>query len=301
MTPATLSIGPQTREILTSLAEAILPLQDWIDRKDYVPSNSKELPWRKAGTSLKVSDLRVIEFLELLLRETMGDARLLERWSQVRAEPLKFCPLERPEEWRRARGLDPIPVFDVVGGDNTLTDGQGRQISRGQFYASYLPLLQAAVSARVEAGKQVRAKRLADPAGWKKFALELFTDSCVEWPSNQPDASSFVFQFIRDLLYAVLGMRNPVTEPRRSAILTEIGELRRPGNVFTRVDVEQGLADLKAVLGTYEAIPPPKAEEVPEEEAKVIAEREEALAEAQAEKLPAGAKAHHLEFHQRRL
>jgi hypothetical protein len=286
MTPGTKKFDIRTREILTNLAEAILPLQDWIDGKAYVPPNAKKLPWRKGGASLGITDLRVIEFLELLLRETAGDAWLLERWSQVRAEPLKFCPLERPDEWRRTRGLDPIPVFDVVGGDNTLTDGQGRQISRGQFYASYLPLLLAAVSARVEAGKQVQAKQLTDLAGWKKFALELFTDSCVEWPSNQPDASSFVFQFTRDLLYAVLGMRNPVVEPLRSAVLTEIGELRRPGNVFTRDDVDRGLADLKSVLGTYEE------EAVPEEKA---------LAAARAEQLPDGAKAHYLEFHQRRL
>jgi hypothetical protein len=43
-------------------------------------------------------------------------------------------------------------------------------------------------------------------------------------------------------------MRNPVAEPWRSALLTEIGEFRRPGNVFDRADIAKGLKEFVSVL-----------------------------------------------------
>ena len=57
-----------------------------------------------------------------------------------------------------------------------------------------------------------------------------------------------MLQLLRDVLYATLGMRNPVAEPWRSALLTEIGEFRRPGNVFDRADIAKGLKEFVSVL-----------------------------------------------------
>ena len=97
-------------------------------------------------------------------------------------------------------------------------------------------------------------------------------------------------------------MRNPVREPWRSAVLTEIGEYRRPGNVYTREDVGRGLEEFKAVLSTYPA--PGLAIEEPVEEALPVADRAFPTREVAAmlEGLTADSvKSHYLEYSNRRL
>jgi hypothetical protein len=228
------------RSILRSLAKALLPLDQWIRARkpppagdDYEPPNAGELPWRRDGQTLSIDRLGAIEFVEALIRESNGDALLLKRWGALQADPLKHCPIENPVEWRTARGLA-APNFGAVQSQNVLLDDRGNQIARSEFYASYLPDLAIAAAQR----------QPGDDAAWQTFALDLFSDSCKEWPTPAR-SSRFMLQFLRDLLYAILGVRNPVPEPWRSAVLTEIGELRRPGNVYYRKDVESGLDDFK--------------------------------------------------------
>jgi hypothetical protein len=236
------------RSILRSLAKALLPLDQWIRARkpppagdDYEPPNAGELPWRRDGQTLSIDRLGAIEFVEALIRESNGDALLLKRWGALQADPLKHCPIENPVEWRTARGLA-APNFGAVQSQNVLLDDRGNQIARSEFYASYLPYL-AIAAARRQPG---------DDAAWQTFALDLFSNSCKEWPAPEMARSSrFMLQFLRDLLYAILGVRNPVPEPWRSAVLTEIGELRRPGNVYSREDVERGLDDFKEVIDSY--------------------------------------------------
>jgi|SRR6185295_5162301 len=164
-----------TREILQQLADALLPLAEWIEQKEYQPPDADRLPWRQEGVSLSTGDLRVIDFLEALLRESSVDSELLDRWDQLRLEPLRFSPHERPEGWRRDRGLASSATFGVVPGDNAPTGQDGQQVSRPRLYAAYLPLLAAAVAAR----------KPADYETWKAFALELHTDQCPQWPVAQ--------------------------------------------------------------------------------------------------------------------
>ena len=260
------------RHILTSLAKALLPLDQWIRARkpppegdDYEPPNAGELPWRRDGQTLSIDRLGAIEFVEGLIRESNGDVLLLKRWAALQAAPLQHCPIKNPGEWRVARGLE-APSFGVVQSKNVLLDDRGNQIARSEFYASYLPDL-AIAAARRQPG---------DDVAWQKFALDLFSDSCKEWPAPEAARSSrFMLQFLRDLLYAILGVRNPVPEPWRSAVLTEIGEFRRPGNVYSREDVDRGLDDFKKVIDSYHV---PGLPFVPAEQ-ELVAEEEPAISE----------------------
>src|SRR4051794_6509487 len=98
--------------ILRSLAQALLPLDQWIRARkpppagdDYEPPNAGELPWRRDAQTLSIDRLGVIEFVEALVRESNSDVLLLKRWATLQADPLKHCPIENPGEWRAARGL----------------------------------------------------------------------------------------------------------------------------------------------------------------------------------------------------
>lgn len=238
-----------SRSILGSLAKALIPLEDWIRARkpppygdDYEPPNAHDLPWRQDGQSLSIDRLGAIEFLEALVRESNGDALLLKSWEEIQADPLKRCPTKDTNAWRAARGLA-TPSFAVVQSQNVLLDDRGNQIARGEFYGSYMPHLIIAAARRQPKGD----------ADWRKFALDLFSDSCKEWPIPPETARSsrFMLQFLRDLMYAILGVRNPAPEPWRTAVLTEIGEFRRPGNVYSRKDVERGVNDFKKVIDSY--------------------------------------------------
>lgn len=238
------------RSTLQSLAKTLLPLDQWIRARKpppagdyYEPPNAGELPWRRNGETLSINRLGAIEFIEALIRESNQDVLLIKRWAALQANPLGHCPLESPGEWRAARGLG-APSFGAVQSQNVLLDDRGNQIARSEFYASYLPSLAVAAARR----------QPADDAAWERFALALFSDTCKEWPAPEIARSSrFMLQFLRDLLYAILGVRNPVPEPWRSAVLTEIGEFRRPGNIYSRHDVERGLEDFKKVIDSYHA------------------------------------------------
>jgi hypothetical protein len=237
------SLDEVSRSNLRNLANALLPLNEWIRTRgpgDYEPPNASKLPWRHGG-SLSVDQLGVIEFIDALLRESNSDITLLARWREVQADPLKYCPVDNKYEWRAARGLS-APSFGAVQSQNVLADNRGNQIVRSQFYASYLPALANATAKR----------NPADDAGWAAYALDLFKDTCAEWPASESMRSSrFMLQFLRDLLNAILGVRNLVPEPWRSAVLTEIGEFRRPGNKYTRQDVKRGLDEFISVLKSH--------------------------------------------------
>jgi hypothetical protein len=129
--------------------------------------------------------------------------------------------------------------------DNAPGTLVGFPVARSQLYAECVPLLCTAARDRKQANK------LDDdnPKHWESFMLELFKDQCAEWPEPRSNPSSrFVMQLLRDMLYAVLGMRNPIAEPWCSAVLAEIGEFRRPGNIYDRADIARGLAEFRKVL-----------------------------------------------------
>ena len=221
------------RRILEHLADELLPLTRWInDAKPYTPPG--DLPWREgAGPwSLSVRELGFIRFFEGLLAETSGDIDLVAHFEKVSREPLARAPIPDVETWRSARGLSRAARFDIGDSRNLPVDDKNQLDSRAQFYTEFWPLLRAAVGQA-----EAEATAAGEPTDWALLTAELLTDQSKAWPSWQPRVSStFMNQLLRDVLYAVLGTRNPAPVAWRYAVLIELGQHRRPGNYYTRAD-----------------------------------------------------------------
>jgi hypothetical protein len=236
-------MNPELSQYLDFLADGILPLTDWISSKPYVPPNAEALPWRMSSpVALRPSQLGFLNFLEGLLNESSGDEELKVYFSTRAEDPLTFAPQDDVSAWRALRGLSPSPNFGVVESDNLLIDVEGHPISRIAFYRTYLPLFEyASRMATISAGEI--------GVNWKEFSKSLLTNASPFWPKSLPRRSStFVKQFGRDLLYAVLGMRNPVPEPWRDAVLIELGEHRRIGNAFNPEDASSVLEAFQVIF-----------------------------------------------------
>ena len=96
------------------------------------------------------------------------------------------------------------------------------------------------------------------------LANDLAGDLAVEWPrAINPSSSVFVTQFVCDLLYAMLGMRNSAASDMKYALLAELGEFRRSGNAFDPTDVAAAVAALRKLLEHMQAAPPPPPETPP--------------------------------------
>jgi hypothetical protein len=293
-----LNFDEPSLQILRKLVSALMPLDSWIKKRTkeggYTPPDADQLPWRKSGASLTTDQMGVVEFVVALIRESAGDVPLLERWHAIQADPLKYCPFDNKDEWRSARGLQGVPRFGIDAIENMPSDDAGRQMARSQVYSDYLPLLIVAAQ---------QAKLVTDE-DWTAFALNLLNDSCDQWSqgSRSYRSSKFMLQLLRDALYATLGMRNPVPEPWRSALLKEIGEFRRPGNVFDRSDIEKGLKEFASVLK-----PEPLEKSVLREtRTESLASADAATADLQLvqgkpETLSDSVRDHYLEFDKRRL
>jgi hypothetical protein len=236
------------RPDLVSLADALLPLADWLKAdKKYVPPNADELPWRQnGGPPLNAKTLRVIDFLDGLIAETSGDVDLLDRFGDIAKNPLGLSPLSDVHDWRAARGLDDQPAFGVVASNNVLIDASGNPFARATFYKTAFDAFQTA------AGNA----RLRGPIDWARFADALWVDASPFWTSTAMKASAFVTQFLKDVLYAVLSMRGPASEPLNSAVPTELGEHRRPGNRFEPDDAEDAVEAFRAKMAEVAKHPP---------------------------------------------
>lgn len=241
-----LTLDDKARKLLGKLAHVLMPLDEWLTARmatkdGYCPPNAdnpEKFPWRHGGQKLSTDQLRVVDFIQALIRESSGDFALLDRWKSLDDDPLKFCPIHQPSEWRAARGLDARVKFGAVESENAPGTLGGAPIPRARLYSEYLPLVHVAADAR--------KLKDDDLAGWKTFMLDLFKNQCREWPEPESHPSSkFMLQLVRDVVYAVLGMRNAIDEPWRSAVLAEIGEFRRPGNKYDREAIGRGLEEFK--------------------------------------------------------
>lgn len=249
---------PELRDTLNNLAVGLFDLDAWIKEPDkyappeeFEPENNDSLPWRDPGGKLSMTDLRVIEFFENLLRESSGDDDLGARWSGVTANPLKFSPLADPVAWRKNRGLGYPPKFGVAASNNVwLTDG-GKVISRATFYVPCWPLLKLVVDARKKAGA----------SDWALLAKDLLSNNAPQWPTTaQPTSSSFLVQFASDMVYAMLGQRNPLAGAYERAVLAELGEHRYPGNDYTRSEVAKAVKAFEKAVKEFEQAARPAAQ-----------------------------------------
>lgn len=234
-------IDEELREILENLANGLFPLKPWIEDKDKrhvpPPKQCETLPWRN-GAALTPNDLGAIDFFEDLLRHPEEELRLLHRWEELERKPLTHFHLKKPEEanaWRAARGLELKTQFGVLESENTLVDVDEHPVVRTTFYQTFWPLLREAVR-----------KRKPRSADWIEFAAQLHKDECPEWPAGQPlKSSTLTFQFGRDLLHAMMNMDNTADELWKHALLIELGEHRRVGNEWTRVDSANAVKEFK--------------------------------------------------------
>ena len=242
-------LTPAQRELLSKLAAGMFPLDAWIKgAKTYVPPNATTLPWRASGQSLTLADINVMDFLEAVLQADGDDQTTATRWGKLQNAPPQF--IGHPKNWRVKHGLSTTAKFGAADSDNVIiaeeeTDAAGhhqkRATARLHFYELGLPLLLVAV-------------QKTNPTDWGAFAQQLLVDDNAKthWPQppevepeNFTKSSEFIKVFARDILTAMMGMKNPVAEPFRTALLTELGEFRRAGNAYTVADTQQAVALFK--------------------------------------------------------
>lgn len=225
-------------DILRTLARGALPLQDWIQAKltRYKPEDNpswlepvlndrhpSSVPWRQ--TTLTTDDLGAIEYLLETLRAPEDAPARHRRWEVIRSDPLRFCPIRDSANWRLERGLSERPQFDPFLAGNEHVIGGNVPLYRPHFYREFADLL---------LGIQKDGHLSFNDA--RKAAELLWQDQVAAWPSTLK-SSVYLAQFARDLLAAVLGMRN--SSPRsdsplwKYAVLIELGEHRRAGNAHT--------------------------------------------------------------------
>lgn len=235
------TLGDELKRVLEKLAEGLFPLARWIEDKishsGYVPAG--DLPWRMPGQSLTPAMLGVIPFFEELICKSREDAPLAIRWRQLAASgPVDASPISGLDEWRQRRPGLQEATFGIAESDNVLIDADMQPTWREEFYRPYWPLLKTTVHA---ADPQT-------PEDWQVLAAELFAGTAEHWPVAEPSSDVFIQRLARDLLYAMLGMRNPAPDPWQRALLLELGEQRRVGNSFTLADVERFVAAFVAKL-----------------------------------------------------
>lgn len=228
---------------LEGLASGILPIKEWVETKPYTPPGAESLPWRgPEQIPLQPARLGIIRFLEGLLLETSHDEEIKAHFAARAEEPLRFAPHDDIAAWRALRGLTADPAFGLADSDNLLMDVEGHPISRAGFYRVNLPLFRAAARLAVAAAG-------TEAVNWQRLADDLASNKSPHWPRSLPRRSStFLKQFGRDLLYAVLGMRNPAEEPWKHAVLIELGEHRRVGNLYTPDDAATALRSFLAIF-----------------------------------------------------
>lgn len=232
--------------LLEEIADALLPLDEWVRTKSYKPPGTP--PWRQDGGALSAKRLGVVRFLEGLLAESSGDADLIAHFERTAHEPLARCPIPEAGEWRARRGLEPQTKFDIVASENLFTAGKDQPLDRVSFYSVHLPLL-------------AQAARDAKAAGYdpKAFVEDLLQDRSGFWPGGSQKSSVFIKRLLTDVLYALMGQRSPLPEPWRSALLTELGELRRVGNHFDPYDAMAAVKAFRDLLERVAHAPEPEA------------------------------------------
>jgi len=198
----------------------------------------EDVPWRAPNQPLTPKAIGVIPFFEELLIESERERALMGRWQDIEKDPLASSPIPNLRQWRAARTGFEAATFGVALSDNILVDANRKATWRAAFYAPYWePLMQAKTAANPQSG-----------AEWQTVAAQLFAGTSPHWPAGAPKSDVFVRQFARDMLHAMLGMRNPAPDLWRLALLIELGERRRTGNAFTREDAARVVDALQRKL-----------------------------------------------------
>ncbi len=243
----------EQRRMLAALADAIFPIDAWMNQKAFKPEDAK-VPWRLGYEVVDAHYLASIEYIvDVLLAdgsEELGDQVVAARWAALQASPPDAYAAMGAPDWRREHGLEAATVFAPADSDNfTVAQEAGagqeqpkRALSRRQLYAEFMPHLMASLAA-------------CKPANWTRYVADASRGdaahpaalpAALKWPAGAPHPIEFVMQFGRDLSLAFLSLRNPVTNA--TAVLVEAGEHRRPGNAYGTEHAEVATARFTGVL-----------------------------------------------------
>ena len=248
------SPSEKERRVLIALADAIFPIDAWMNQKAYKPDDPK-LPWRQDYEVLDARYMASIDFIvDVLLGgngvEEQHDQALAARWAQLQASPPDAYAVMGAPGWRCEHGLDAAPLFAPADSENFTVaqeapageDQPKRALSRRQLYAEFMPHLMASAAA-------------SKPANWARYVADTSRGdaahppplpAALKWPAGAPHPMEFLLQFGRDLSLAFLSLRNPAANA--AAVLSEAGEHRRPGNAYTAEHAEQATARFTGVL-----------------------------------------------------
>lgn len=262
----------EIKNILSPLAEAVLPLAAWIARKKYSPDPTKlvpsegALPWRPEAEDPRLSTalLEAVQFFEAQFDGDAENQALAPRWLMLKSHPLAFFQPKQgsAEAWRQGRRLpspengplDPAPAFAphegtsanfayvLIAPDQTLDP-----VPRTAFYEACWIRLKAAYASVLP----------VDTPSWSNFASKLLNDQLAAWPANPPVKSSgFIKRFSTDILLATLNQHNGALSGKpllwQRAVLIEAGENRHVGNEYTVGQVSAAVATL---VNTIAALP----------------------------------------------
>jgi hypothetical protein len=245
-----ISPTPDQRRQLALLADAIFPIDAWMNQKSYLPKLDTA-PWRTGYELVDSIHLKAVDFIfDVLLKdpiEEVRDQQLAKRWAKLQADPPDaYSNLLDMRKWRSEHGLEKAPHFAPADSENftVATDDKNpnrpgehakRPLSRGELYTETLPHFYATAKA-------------TKPENWYRFCNDLVNNNNAQsgWPNNVPSSSELILQFGRDLAIAFMSLRN--TTPWQNAILVEAGEFRKKGNAYTLVELEQAREKFTAVL-----------------------------------------------------
>ena len=233
-------------DVLQHVVDELIPLASWVREKKFVPTG--EYPWRDGGERLCAKSLKVVEFIQGLFAATPREAAQVDMITELTASPLKRCPIAQVDQWRSERQFSP-PAFGLVASKNVLTVN-GQPTTREDIYRTYLPLILVAVaSAKAAAG-----------FSWSQFVGNLVNDRAEVWTQGALPSSSFMSQVAKDALRAMMSMENSIPKPLRDAVLIELGENRRVGNMYGPPDAKSDVHQLREryedVLANIRGLPP---------------------------------------------
>jgi hypothetical protein len=253
--------NPEYRTTLTRLGDAMLPIGVWAAGR---PAPWPAAPWRKTGAApLSVHSLRLLDAIERFAND--DDPSLDTRWAGAAKSP--FALLEVPADglarWMAyERGLNPGDVagttalfrMDAKSWPTVVNpkDLEPKQTTlplfpsrRGFYAACENPLLDT-----------VRAMTPpADPAApsidWASFSKRLLRGESfpATWPVTPIPTDRFARTFLRDLTIALLAFKNSPANPSyQDGPSVELDESRRPGNRYTRADVDAARISFESIL-----------------------------------------------------
>lgn len=253
------------RSALAALADALLPLADWVKSKPYVPDTTsfipaiEQMPWRGGGAALNADSLELIRAFEYWVDHDATDEALSPRWLMLKTHPTAFFQYRTDAaSWRAARGLHPDAKFAPFTGQGANMSyvfarpddpkDPGDPVPRARYYDESWRLLAQAIEAE---GAVI--------PDWNAFADKLLADGSGAWKAatSVVSSSSFIKRFAADLLIACMGQKNPALANRDPiwlrAVLIEAGENRHPGNEYGPAATAQAVA---AMLGKLDVLPP---------------------------------------------